>query len=178
VKTEAEEKFFQVRSSIRVITLLKGLGRAQANDAGWPQFDGTYVTYPQFKKEWWAYRRTDYAHVRYELVCQTLKKSLAWSMKALVWHGEPERGVGHLRQLLRQATVVHSKGPAACHQVQEVYAIPTHRYSKILFCTQIRHERSQRCNLLRKLIIEQTLPNIIKSIPCQTGSSGQRRGPP
>ncbi len=54
--------------------MLKGLGRAQANDAGWLLFDGTYVTYPQYKKEWWAYRRSYHAHVRDELVCQTLKE--------------------------------------------------------------------------------------------------------
>jgi hypothetical protein len=46
-----------------------------------------YVTYPQFKKEWLVYRKTNHAHahVRDELVNRTIKeKSLAPSVKALV----------------------------------------------------------------------------------------------
>jgi hypothetical protein len=28
-------------------------GGAQANNMGWPLFNGKYITYPRFKKEWW-----------------------------------------------------------------------------------------------------------------------------
>ncbi len=48
-------------------------------------FDGKYVRYPRFWKEWWAYRRTFHAHVRDKLVCFTLKaKCLTTSVKVVV----------------------------------------------------------------------------------------------
>jgi hypothetical protein len=54
--------------------LMQGLMGAQANDSGWPMFNGKYVEYPRFRKEWWAYRQTYHGHVRDELVCRSLKK--------------------------------------------------------------------------------------------------------
>ncbi len=68
-----------------VASLVPGLVGAQANDGGWPTFSGKYVEYPQFRKEWWAYRQTYHGHVRDELVCRSLKeKSLASSVRILV----------------------------------------------------------------------------------------------
>jgi hypothetical protein len=32
-------------------------GHMSTNDAGWPEFDGKYINYLWFKKEWWTYRR-------------------------------------------------------------------------------------------------------------------------
>ncbi len=64
--------------------LMRGLMGAQANDSGWPTFSGKYAEYPQFRKEWWVYRRTYHGHVRDELVCHSLKeRSLASSIKIL-----------------------------------------------------------------------------------------------
>jgi hypothetical protein len=61
-----------------VADLIRCLTGAQANDSGWPVFNGRYVEYPRFKKEWWACRRTYHGHVRDELVSRVLKeKSLA-----------------------------------------------------------------------------------------------------
>jgi hypothetical protein len=66
-------------------TLMRGMMNAQANDSGWPTFSGKYVEYPQFRKEWWAYRQTYHGHVRDELVCRSLKeKSLASHVRLLV----------------------------------------------------------------------------------------------
>jgi hypothetical protein len=53
--------------------LMQGLMGAQTNDSGWPMFNGKYVEYPWFRKEWWAYRQTYHGHVRDELVCRSLK---------------------------------------------------------------------------------------------------------
>jgi hypothetical protein len=60
-------------------TTLSGAWRGeQANDSGWPVFNGKYMEYPRFRKEWWAYRETYHGHVRDELVCFSLKeRSLA-----------------------------------------------------------------------------------------------------
>ncbi len=60
-------------------------GGAQAYDNGWPVFNGKYVEYPRFRKEWLAYRQTYHGHVRDELVCRSLKeRSLASSVRVLV----------------------------------------------------------------------------------------------
>ncbi len=68
-----------------VADLVRCLAGAQANDIGWPVFNGRYVEYPRFRKEWWAYRRSYHGHVKDELACRALKeKSLASSVKILV----------------------------------------------------------------------------------------------
>jgi hypothetical protein len=58
------------RPGNEVTDLVRCLAGAQANDGGWPIFNGRYVEYPQFRKEWWAYRQTYHEHVRDELVCR------------------------------------------------------------------------------------------------------------
>jgi hypothetical protein len=65
-----------------VADLVCCLAGAQANDSGWPTFNGKYVEYPLFRKEWWAYRQTYHGHVRDELACRSLKeRSLASSIR-------------------------------------------------------------------------------------------------
>jgi hypothetical protein len=61
------------------------LSGAQANDSSWPVFKGSYVEYPDFRKEWWAYRRTYHRHVRDELAsCMLKEKSLSGSVRSMV----------------------------------------------------------------------------------------------
>jgi hypothetical protein len=68
-----------------VADLIRCLTGAQANDIGWPVFNGRYVEYPRFRKEWWAYRQMYHGHVKNELVSRALKeKSLASNVKAMV----------------------------------------------------------------------------------------------
>ncbi len=38
-----------------LLDFMRGFGHMQANDSGWPIFDGRYASYPRFKKEWKAY---------------------------------------------------------------------------------------------------------------------------
>jgi hypothetical protein len=65
--------------------LMQGLMGAQANDSGWPTFNGKYMEYPRFRKEWRAYRQTYHGHMRDELVCRSLtERNLAGSVKILV----------------------------------------------------------------------------------------------
>ncbi len=35
-----------------LLDFMRGLGHMQANDSGWPVFDGRYASYPRFRKEW------------------------------------------------------------------------------------------------------------------------------
>jgi hypothetical protein len=65
------------RPGNEVTDLVRCLAGAQANDSGWPLFNGRYVEYPRFRKEWWAYRQTYHEHVRDELVCR-IKRRRAW----------------------------------------------------------------------------------------------------
>jgi hypothetical protein len=58
-----------------IFGILKGLIGAQANDAGWPQFNGN-VTNPIFRKECWAYNETYFGPVWNEMACRVLKKKL------------------------------------------------------------------------------------------------------
>ncbi len=79
--------------------LLRGLEEAQPTDTGWQHFEGKYIAYPHFAKEWWLYRRTYHAHVRDELVYQTLKeKCLLPGVKIVVWDIEDWGHSGHLLQ--------------------------------------------------------------------------------
>jgi hypothetical protein len=41
-----------------LVEFMRSFGQMRANDSGWPTFDGWYVSYPRFKKEWGAYRQT------------------------------------------------------------------------------------------------------------------------
>jgi hypothetical protein len=47
----------------------------KANDSGWPTFDGEFVNYPRFKKEWRAYREMYHSVVSDDdLAAKTLRE--------------------------------------------------------------------------------------------------------
>jgi hypothetical protein len=56
-----------------LIDFMRSFGQMQANDSGWPTFDGRYVSYPRFKKEWAAYRQTYHSAVSNDLAARTLR---------------------------------------------------------------------------------------------------------
>jgi hypothetical protein len=59
----------------------------RANDSGWPTFDGRFVSYPRFKREWGAYRQTYYAAVGEDLAARTLRdKCLQGDARQMVSH--------------------------------------------------------------------------------------------
>ncbi len=41
-----------------LVEFMRSFGQMRANDSGWPTFDGRFVSYPRFKREWGAYRQT------------------------------------------------------------------------------------------------------------------------
>jgi hypothetical protein len=57
-ESEDEEDEAQGMTSGDLLDFTRGFGHMQANDSGWPAFDGRYAGYPRFKKEWRAYRET------------------------------------------------------------------------------------------------------------------------
>jgi hypothetical protein len=74
-----------------LLNIMRGLGHMQANDSGWPTFDGRYASYPRFKKEWKAYRETYRSAVNDDLAAKALRDRCI--------QGEPLRMVSHLDDL-------------------------------------------------------------------------------
>jgi hypothetical protein len=56
-----------------LLDFMRGFGHMQANDSGWPVFDGRYASYPWFKKEWRAYRETYHYAVNNDLAARALR---------------------------------------------------------------------------------------------------------
>jgi hypothetical protein len=63
----------------------------RANNNGWPMFNGRFVNYPQFKKEWQAYRQAYHALVSNDLAAKTLREKCV--------SGEAVNMIGHLEDL-------------------------------------------------------------------------------
>jgi hypothetical protein len=74
-----------------LVEFMRSFGQMRANDSGWPTFDGRYVSYPFFKKEWGAYRQTYHSAVSDDLAARTLRD------KCL--QGDALRMVNHLDDL-------------------------------------------------------------------------------
>ena len=60
-------------SSVDLLDFMRGFGHMQANDSGWPVFDGRYASYLRFKKEWRAYRETYHSAVNNDLAARALR---------------------------------------------------------------------------------------------------------
>jgi hypothetical protein len=56
-----------------LLDFMRGFGHMQANDSGWPVFDGRYASYPRFRKEWRAYRETYHSAVNNDLATRALR---------------------------------------------------------------------------------------------------------
>jgi hypothetical protein len=70
-----------------LVEFMRSFGQMRANDSGWPTFDGRYVSYPRFKKEWGAYRQTYHSAVNNDLTARTIRdKSLQGDALQMVNH--------------------------------------------------------------------------------------------
>ncbi len=78
-------------SSGDLLDFMRGFGHMQANDSGWPTFDGRYASYPRFKKEWRAYRETYHSAVNNDLAARALRDKCI--------KGDALRMVSHLDDL-------------------------------------------------------------------------------
>ncbi len=72
-ESEGEEEEATGMASGNLLDFMRGLGHMQANDSGWPAFDGRYASYPRFKKEWRAYRETYHSAVNDDLAARALR---------------------------------------------------------------------------------------------------------
>ncbi len=56
-----------------LLDFMRGFGHMQANESGWPVFDGRYASYLRFRKEWRAYRETYHSAVNNDLAARALR---------------------------------------------------------------------------------------------------------
>jgi hypothetical protein len=70
-----------------LLDFMRGFGHMQANDSGWPVFDGRYASYPRFRKEWRAYRETYHSAMNNDLAARALRdKCLGGDALQMVSH--------------------------------------------------------------------------------------------
>jgi hypothetical protein len=77
--------------SEELMNVMRGWGQLNANDSGWPMFDGRYASYPRFKKEWRAYRETYHSAMNNDLAAKALRDKCI--------QGDALRMVSHLDDL-------------------------------------------------------------------------------
>jgi hypothetical protein len=150
-----------------LLDFMRGFGHMQANDSGWPAFDGRYASYLRFKKEWRAYRETVHSAVNNELAARALRD------KCL--KGDALRMVSHLDDLREMWETLDT-----CYERPEKYMeealrpIVDFRRYKITDSAAVREFYS----LLRAaikgaigigrlglLINDQTIPKIMSKMP-------------
>ncbi len=90
-ESEDEEEGHYGANSGGLLDIMRRLGHMQANDSGWPTFDGRNASYPRFKKEWKAYRETYHSAVNNDLAAKALRDKCI--------QGDTLRMVSHLDDL-------------------------------------------------------------------------------
>jgi hypothetical protein len=162
-----------------VADLVRCLAGAQANNSGWPMFNGKYVEYPRFRKEWWAYRQTYHGHVSDELACRSLKeRSLASSVQILVndiedlreaWDtldtcfDRPER---YILEALEPITKFKGYKAFDSVAVREFYSL-----------LRSAMMGARKAGLLHRLVNGQTLPGILARMPANDWRQWARERP-
>jgi hypothetical protein len=146
---------------------MRSFGQMRANDDGWPTFDGRYVGYPRFKKEWMAYRLTYHSAVSDDLAARTLRS------KCL--KGEALQMVSHLDDLQEIWETLDT-----CYERPGKYAeealkpIVEFRRYKALDSTAVREFYSlvraairgaRKIGRIELLLNDQTIPQIMSKMP-------------
>jgi hypothetical protein len=139
----------------------------RANDDGWPTFDGRYVGYPRFKKEWVAYRLTYHSAVSDDLAARTLRS------KCL--KGEASQMVSHLDDLQEIWETLDT-----CYERPSKYAeealrpIVEFRRYRAFDSTAVREFYSlvraairgaRKVGRIELLLNDQTIPQIMSKMP-------------
>ncbi len=150
-----------------LVKFMRNFGQMRANDSGWPMFDGRYVSYPRFKKEWGAYRQTYHSAVSNDLAARTLRD------KCL--QGDALRMVNHLDDLSKMWETLDT-----CYERPDKYAeealkpIVDFRRYKIVDSAAVREfyslvraaiKGARRIGRVELLINDQTIPKIVSKMP-------------
>jgi hypothetical protein len=150
-----------------LLDFMRGFGHMQANDSGWPAFDGRYASYLRFKKEWRAYRETYHSAVNNDLAARALRD------KCL--KGDALRMVSHLDDLREMWETLDT-----CYERPEKYMeealwpIVDFRRYKITDSAAVREfysllraaiKGAKGIGRLGLLINDQTIPRIMSKMP-------------
>ncbi len=157
-------------SSGDLLDFMRGFGHMQANDSGWPAFDGRYASYPQFKKEWRAYRETYHSAVNNDLAAKALRdKCLKGDALRMVSHLDDLRDLREMWETLD-----------TCYERPEKYMeealrpIVDFRRYKITDSAAVREfysllraaiKGAKGIGRLGLLINDQTIPKIMSKMP-------------
>jgi hypothetical protein len=151
----------------------------QANDDGWPVFDGRYVSYPRFKKEWAAYRSTYHSAVSDDLAARTFRS------KCL--RGEALQMVSHLDDLREMWETLDT-----CYERPGKYAeealkpIVGFRRYKVFDSLAVREFYSlvraairgaRKIGRVELLLNDQTIPRIMSKMPPSDWREWATKGP-
>jgi hypothetical protein len=146
---------------------MRSFGQMQANDSRWPTFDGRYVSYPRFKKEWAAYLQTYHSAVSDDLAARTLRD------KCL--QGDALQMVSHLDDLREMWETLDT-----CYERPDKYMeealrpIVDFRRYKISDSAAVREfysllraaiKGAKRIGRIELLINDQTIPRIMSKMP-------------
>ncbi len=150
-----------------LMDFMRSFGQMRANDSGWPTFDGRYVSYPRFKKEWGAYRQTYHSAVSDDLAARTLRD------KCL--QGDALQMVSHLNDLREMWETLDT-----CYERPDKYMeealrpIVDFRRYKISDSATVREfysllraaiKGARRIGRIELLINDQTIPRIMSKMP-------------
>ncbi len=150
-----------------LVEFMRSFGQMQANDSGWPTFDGRYVSYPRFKKEWRAYRLTYHSAVSDDLAARTLRD------KCL--QGDALQMVSHLDDLYEMWETLNT-----CYERPDKYAeealkpvVDFRRYKDVdslavrEFYSLVRAaiKGARKIGRIELLINDQTIPKIMGKMP-------------
>ncbi len=162
---EAEEPYGE--GSEGLLDIMHGFGHMQANDSGWPTFDRRYASYPQFKKEWKAYRETYHSAMNDDLSAKALRDKCI--------QGDALRMVSHLDDLREIWETLDT-----CYERPEKYMeevlrpIVEFRRYKITDSAAVREfysllraaiKGAKGIGRLGLLINDQTVPKIMSKMP-------------
>jgi hypothetical protein len=150
-----------------LVEFMRSFGQMRANDSGWPTFDGRFVSYPRFKREWAAYRQTYHAAVGDDLAARTLRD------KCL--QGDARQMVGHLDELYEMWETLDT-----CYERPDKYAkealkpIADFRRYKVIDSAAVREfyslvraaiKGARRIGRVELLVNDQTIPKIMSRMP-------------
>jgi hypothetical protein len=150
-----------------LVEFIRSCSQMRANDSGWPTFDGRYVSYPRFRREWGAYRQTYHAGVGDDLAARTLRD------KCL--QGDTRQMVGHLDDLHEMWETLDT-----CYEQPGKYAeealkpIANFRKYRIIDSEALREfyslvraaiKGARRIGRIEMILNDQTIPKIMSKMP-------------
>jgi hypothetical protein len=150
-----------------LVEFMRSFGQMRANDSGWPTFDGRFVSYPRFKREWGAYRQTYHSAVSDDLAARTLRD------KCL--QGDALQMVNHLDDLREMWETLDT-----CYERPDKYAeealkpIADFRRYKIMDSAAVREYYSlvraaikgaRKIGRVELLVNDQIIPKIMSRMP-------------